>query len=624
MTTRDHARAFMPYPDAAVAHAAAGPLAGLTFAVKDLFDVAGYPTSGGQPFVLAMSGIKTDDRADGAAPARRRRALRRQDDHRRAGVLDERPERALRLAGQRRRARAHQRRLVVGLGLGGVERALRLRPRQRHRRLGARAGEPLRPRRPQADARPDQPRRRARPRAEPRHLRLVRARRADLRPRRRRAARRRSGAAAGERVRLLAPTDVWGLLAPEVLEAQAGPRARVEAVLGAAAPVEVGARRLRHDVLELSLPAGARGLAHRRRPDRALRAAARAGREGALRLGARGDAMRRSTRRRAFRARFRAHLAALLGNDGVLLMPTMPDVAPLVSADEAGLEDYRNRATRMLCIAGLAGFPQLSLPLGSAPRRAARHLAARAGRQRPQPGAAGRAVGVRGRADGAETGPGPGSLLTLPRSAANVCLTVGSDPSPHRPEWVLAKAEKQHEDPRIRCPGQPAAPAPVSRRARRPAPGRPVGPARMRRRRRRRPAAAAGTTTACTTPGALSSAPRLPERRGGGRGPGRRGAVPAGGLAARTLLGGFGVVTGGTASDAPDLRRSAARDPLHRRRPAAAVRLRRRRPAADLGAQHGHGADRVRHRQRGHRGRDQPGAGSPASMRATPPPCSPT
>ena len=36
----------MPYPDAAVPHAATGPLAGLSFGVKDLFDVAGYPTSG--------------------------------------------------------------------------------------------------------------------------------------------------------------------------------------------------------------------------------------------------------------------------------------------------------------------------------------------------------------------------------------------------------------------------------------------------------------------------------------------------------------------------------------------------------------------------------------------------
>ena len=42
-----------------------------------------------------------------------------------------------------------------------------------------------------------------------------------------------------ERVRLLAPGDVWNLLAPEVRAAQAGPRARIEAVLGAAAPVDV-------------------------------------------------------------------------------------------------------------------------------------------------------------------------------------------------------------------------------------------------------------------------------------------------------------------------------------------------------------------------------------------------
>jgi amidase len=45
-------------------------------------------------------------------------------------------------------------------------------------------------------------------------------------------------------------------------------------------------------------------------------------------------------------------------------MPTMPDVAPLAAAEESTLEDYRNRAIRMLCIAGLAACPQISLPLG--------------------------------------------------------------------------------------------------------------------------------------------------------------------------------------------------------------------------------------------------------------------
>ena len=56
---KDPAHAFMPYPAADVANAPEGPLAGLTFAVKDLFDVAGYPTGVGSPQMLAMSRIKT-------------------------------------------------------------------------------------------------------------------------------------------------------------------------------------------------------------------------------------------------------------------------------------------------------------------------------------------------------------------------------------------------------------------------------------------------------------------------------------------------------------------------------------------------------------------------------------
>jgi len=55
----DPSLGFMPYPPVKVAGARSGPLKGLTFAVKDLFDVAGYPTSAGSPHMLAMSGIKT-------------------------------------------------------------------------------------------------------------------------------------------------------------------------------------------------------------------------------------------------------------------------------------------------------------------------------------------------------------------------------------------------------------------------------------------------------------------------------------------------------------------------------------------------------------------------------------
>ena len=58
MTYDDPFRCFVPYPDAPVKHSPTGPLAGLTLAVKDLFDVKGYPTGAGSPIVLAQSGIK--------------------------------------------------------------------------------------------------------------------------------------------------------------------------------------------------------------------------------------------------------------------------------------------------------------------------------------------------------------------------------------------------------------------------------------------------------------------------------------------------------------------------------------------------------------------------------------
>jgi amidase len=59
----------------------------------------------------------------------------------------------------------------------------------------------------------------------------------------------------------------------------------------------------------------------------------------------------------------RAKLARILGDDGVLLLPTVPDIAPLVSADESQLDDFRNRALRLLCLSGLSGFPQVTIPV---------------------------------------------------------------------------------------------------------------------------------------------------------------------------------------------------------------------------------------------------------------------
>lgn len=61
---------------------------------------------------------------------------------------------------------------------------------------------------------------------------------------------------------------------------------------------------------------------------------------------------------------FRDELADRLGDDGLLVLPTMPGSAPLKTSSADDLLAYRERALRLLCLSGLSGFPQISLPLG--------------------------------------------------------------------------------------------------------------------------------------------------------------------------------------------------------------------------------------------------------------------
>lgn len=46
----------------------------------------------------------------------------------------------------------------------------------------------------------------------------------------------------------------------------------------------------------------------------------------------------------------------------VIVIPTVPTPAPLLDADAATVDDIRMRSQQLLCIAGLAGLPQLSMP----------------------------------------------------------------------------------------------------------------------------------------------------------------------------------------------------------------------------------------------------------------------
>jgi amidase len=67
----------------------------------------------------------------------------------------------------------------------------------------------------------------------------------------------------------------------------------------------------------------------------------------------------------ARRLAFRAEFGALLGNNGFLVLPTVPGAAPLAAGTPEQFQAYRERALHLLCLSGLSGFPQITLPIGS-------------------------------------------------------------------------------------------------------------------------------------------------------------------------------------------------------------------------------------------------------------------
>lgn len=363
MPLHDPAHAFVPYPDVPVRHAATGPLSGLYFGVKDLFDIAGYPTGGGNPLLLAMSGIKTQTAPTvqklldaGAALAGKTVtdelafSMNGNNAHFGAPINGNAPER-ITGGSSSGSASAVSSRLcdfALGTDTGGSVRApashcglYGIRPTHgrvslesalalchsfdtcgwfaRDAHTFARVADVL--------MAPDTTPLPARP-------------------------------------RLLMPSDVWGLVDSAVRPAWDGALQQITQLLGSAQDCQVvldsfdamywsfryiqGREAWMTDGAFISRYAPVLGPGVKERFDWSSKVT---------------DAQMQEAEQ--FRARFRQHLADVLGSDGVLVMPSMPDIAPLRTADEASLEAYRNQAVQMLCLAGLAGFPQISLPLAS-------------------------------------------------------------------------------------------------------------------------------------------------------------------------------------------------------------------------------------------------------------------
>lgn len=68
---------------------------------------------------------------------------------------------------------------------------------------------------------------------------------------------------------------------------------------------------------------------------------------------------------REVRTGYRARVNAVLHDHQLLILPTVPGLAPLKSSKIEDIEIYRDRALSILSISGLSGVPQVSIPLAS-------------------------------------------------------------------------------------------------------------------------------------------------------------------------------------------------------------------------------------------------------------------
>ena len=76
--------------------------------------------------------------------------------------------------------------------------------------------------------------------------------------------------------------------------------------------------------------------------------------------GVSGDEYRSATR---IRTELRRYLDSLLDGTRALVLPTVSRPAPLRSSTQAELEEARRAALRLLCLASLAGLPQVTMPM---------------------------------------------------------------------------------------------------------------------------------------------------------------------------------------------------------------------------------------------------------------------
>jgi len=164
--------------------------------------------------------------------------------------------------------------------------------------------------------------------------------------------------------RLLRARDAFGLARAEASAALAPAVAQLEARLGAAVEVTVSEDGLRGWFESFRTLQGAEIWAEHGtwittvRPHFGPRIAPRFASVATITADAVAHAQ-------AHRVQIVARLDALLGDDGLLALPTVPDIAPVLDEPAETAVPARERALSLLCIAGLGGLPQVTLPVAT-------------------------------------------------------------------------------------------------------------------------------------------------------------------------------------------------------------------------------------------------------------------
>jgi len=164
--------------------------------------------------------------------------------------------------------------------------------------------------------------------------------------------------------RLLLAADAFALAGDAVAQALQPAVARISALFGAATPVTVSAEGLPQWFQVFRVLQGAEIWAQHgawvRRVQPNLGPGVKERIQWTSTLAAKDVAAAREQREDIAR-----RMEALLAGNAVLVLPTVPGIAPLRNTPPAELDDFRGRAMGLLCIAGLARLPQVNLPLGT-------------------------------------------------------------------------------------------------------------------------------------------------------------------------------------------------------------------------------------------------------------------